>query len=567
MELKTYISPLLKWWWLLLAAAVIAGATSYLAVSQQPPVYQARATLMIGSAINNPNPIGNEFWLSQQLAQTYTDIAQRAVVKDAVQEALGLTWLPAYSARTLPNTQLIEITVNDSNPERAMVVANELAEQLILQTPVSGRQEGDSARQAFTSQQLDELELRIRETEAELLTRQQEMAQLVSARQIAEMQNQIAALDSKRTILQSNYATLLASSSQGAVNRLSVIEPATMPYAPIGPDVMGTVMTAAVIGLSLAVAAAYLLEYLDDTIKTPNDVQSVATLPTLSGIAEYRPENGALRSLVTISKPRSPIAEAYRSLRTAVLFSNVDQNVRTLLISSPGPSEGKSFTAANLAVVMAQAGHKVLLVDADFRRPTQHRIFNITRNYGLTDMLIEVPITRDPAHLVDLFIRINRALSRTAQPNLYVLPCGSIPPNPAELIGSAKMKALLGLLTTQYDIVIIDSPPTLAVTDAVILGTRVDSVLLVSRAGSTRRNQLKSAVERFREVNANMAGVVLNRVTASSGDYYAYYYRRSYYNDDSGDGGAAAETPAAEQKQEGGLQRSPLNGLLGKLLS
>lgn len=566
MELKTYISPLLKWWWLLLVAAAIAGGTSYLAVSRQPPIYQARATLMIGSAINNPNPIGNEFWLSQQLAQTYTDIAQRAVVKDAVKEALGLTWLPSYSARTLPNTQLIEITVNDSSPERAMVVANELANQLILQTPVSGRQEGDSERQAFTSQQLDELELRIRETDAEILTKQQELAQLVSARQIAEMQNQVAALEAKRTILQSNYATLLASSSQGAVNRLSVIEPATTPQAPIGPDVMGTVMTAAVIGLSLAVAAAYLLEYLDDTVKNPNDVVSVSQLPTLSGIAEYRPDSDGLRGLVTISKPRSPIAEAYRSLRTAVLFSNVDQNVRTLLISSPGPAEGKSFTAANLAVVMAQAGHKVLLVDADFRRPTQHRIFNINRNYGLTDLLIEVPVTRDPAHLVDLFICINRALSRTPQANLYVLPCGSIPPNPAELIGSAKMKALLGLLTTQYDIVIIDSPPALAVTDAVILGTRVDSVLLVSRAGSTRRNQLKSAVERFREVNANMAGVVLNRVTAGSGDYYAYYYRRTYYNDDPGEGGDSA-TPSKKHKSGNGERRFPLNELLARFLS
>jgi polysaccharide biosynthesis transport protein len=141
MELKTYFAPLGKWWWLILASTLIATVTSYLAVSQQPPTYRTYATLLIGSAISNPNPSGNDFWLSQQLAETYTTLAQRAVVRQAVMDSLGITWLPGYMTRVVPNTQLIEIIVTDTNPERAMVVANELANQLIRQSPTNIRDE------------------------------------------------------------------------------------------------------------------------------------------------------------------------------------------------------------------------------------------------------------------------------------------------------------------------------------------------------------------------------------------------------------------------------------------
>ncbi|MEZ4516172.1 MAG: Wzz/FepE/Etk N-terminal domain-containing protein [Chloroflexota bacterium] len=219
MELKALIAPLRKWWWLILASTLIAAITSYVAVSQQADIYQARATLLIGSAINNPNPTGNEFWLSQQLAQTYTDIAQREVIQDAVKESLGLSWLPAYSASAVPDTQLIEITVTDSSPERAMVVANEVANQLILQAPTN-KQGAIEERGDFVDTQLDELETKIEETNAEILAKQDELAGLFSARQIADAQGQISALEAKRNTLQSNYAALLASTSQGAVNSL-----------------------------------------------------------------------------------------------------------------------------------------------------------------------------------------------------------------------------------------------------------------------------------------------------------------------------------------------------------
>ncbi|MCA9994246.1 MAG: polysaccharide biosynthesis tyrosine autokinase [Anaerolineales bacterium] len=532
MELKAYITPLLKWWWLLLAATGVATVSSYLAVRQQPAIYQAKSTLLIGNAIENPNPTGNEFWLGQQLAQTYTDIGQRTVVKEATMSALGLTWLPEYTVRTLPNTQLIEIAVTDTSPERAMVVANELANQLIFRTPTSIRRQEDQERQTFINLQLDELQVKIKETQDEITTKQEELGELFSARQIADTQSQIAALETKLDTLQSNYAALLTSTEKGAINSLSIMEPATIPAIPIGPDTLMTIIAAAAIGLSLAGGAAYLLEYLDDTLKTPEDVEHVVRLPTLAGIATVKSsKDGERPPLITVSHPRSPISEAYRTLRTGILFANVDKKCRSILVTSANPGEGKSVTAANLSIVMAQAGHNVLLIDADLRRPVQHKIFELSKNNGLTDLLLAFDATNKDEATDKL---LKDAIKQTGQPGLFVLTCGAVPPNPSELVGSTKMRVLLDRMLTQFDYVIFDTPPCLAVTDAVVLSTIVDGSLLVSHAGRTRRNQIKQTVERLQEVQANILGLTLNRLTARTGGYYYYYYynKNSYYTDD-----------------------------------
>lgn len=547
MELKDFVAPLQRWWWLILAATIIAAASSFFAVSQQAPIYRAHTTLLVGSAISDPNPSGAEFWLTQQLATTYTDIAQRDVVRNAVMEKLGLSWLPVYSADAVPNTQLIEITVNDSSPERAMVVANELANQLILQTPTNSQENGELARQSFISSQLDELELKIDETNELLLTKQGELASLVSARQIADAQGQIGALENKLVTLQSNYASLLASTTAGAANSLRVIEPATMPEMPIGPEKVMTVVTAAAIGLALAVGAAYLLEYLDDTVKAPDDGEQLVGLPMLAGITAHSNNAGGDYSLIARAQPRSPVSEAYRSLRTGILFANVDRPVGTLLITSANPEEGKSLTAANLGVVMAQAGNRVLLVDADLRRPVQHRVFGLRSNeQGLTSMLLAMIVQHDARSATETVVDLMEgSIHETQQEGLFLLNSGPKPPNPAELVGSAKMTQLLEVLSKLYDIVIVDSPPILAVTDSIVLSTRVDGVVMIASAGSTRRNQLEQAVNQLRGVNANVLGLVLNRISAKTGGYYySYYYGRPYYRDDGepGDGSTGGET-------------------------
>jgi capsular exopolysaccharide synthesis family protein len=285
--------------------------------------------------------------------------------------------------------------------------------------------------------------------------------------------------------------------------------------------------------LVVSLSVTYLIEYMDDSIRTPDDVNRASGLTTLAGIAKIKADIEEDR-LITISHPRSPISEAYRVLRTGIQFSAVDAPDNSiLLVTSPNPSEGKSLTAGNLAVVMAQSGKNVLLVDADLRRPRQHQVFGVTKNSGLTNLMLEYnPNASESATtaLIKQFIQE----PKTGVSGLHILASGPIPPNPSELLGSAKMRALLKTLSSHFDVVILDSPPVLAVTDAVLISTQVDSVLLVLDSGRTKKPHLQQANEMLREVNAHVIGTVLNRLSSrGDGYYYYYYYQNAYYLDES----------------------------------
>jgi non-specific protein-tyrosine kinase len=216
-------------------------------------------------------------------------------------------------------------------------------------------------------------------------------------------------------------------------------------------------------------------------------------------------------TLVTLSDPRSPTAEAYRTLRTNIEFSSLDQSLHTLLVTSPAPSEGKSTTLANLAVAMAQAEKKTILVDADLRRPSLHTIFKASNDAGLTTMFVDGRAMEEPP------------LQEVGVPNLWLLPSGPLPPNPAELLGSKRMDDALAALKARADIVLFDAPPVIAVTDAVVLGTRVDGVLLVIGAGQTKREHARRAKELLDKVKVRVIGVALNNVSLDSalGGYYS----------------------------------------------
>jgi non-specific protein-tyrosine kinase len=519
-ELKEYILPLRKWWWLIVASVLVATVSSYLATRQQSPIYQSRATIMVGRAIENPNPTGNDFWLTQQLANTYADIAKREPIKEATMAALGLNWLPEYTVRVVANTQLVEITVVDTSPPRAQAVAAELANQLIRQTPTSSDSETQQ-RQAFIKAQLDDLEVKIKETKDEIEKKQTDLANLFSARQIADAQTQIAGLQTKLNTLQANYAALLSNTQQGSINTISVIEPAALPTKPIGPNKPATILLAAAIGLILAAGAAYLLEYLDDTLKNPDDVQKELGLTTLGAVPVI--ENPG-DEMVMLSASHSAATEAYRVLRTNLQFAAVDRPLRTLLVGSPAPTEGKSLTVANLGAALAQAGKHVVAVDTDLHRPRLHRLFKLRNNVGITTALLEErPV-------------LDGLLQETTVPGLRVLTSGPLPPNPAELLGSARMKELLGELSAQADVVLLDSPPATALADAAILSSQCDGVLLVLDSGKTRREVAKRALEALKRVNARVIGALLNRMpTRGAGYYYYYYYYYTHYYT-SGDG-------------------------------
>ncbi|MGG3693638.1 CpsD/CapB family tyrosine-protein kinase [Heyndrickxia ginsengihumi] len=219
----------------------------------------------------------------------------------------------------------------------------------------------------------------------------------------------------------------------------------------------------------------------------------------------------AKRKLITKLNPKSPISEQFRTIRTNINFSSVDKEMRLLMVTSSSPGEGKSTVAANLAVTFAQQGKKVLLVDADLRKPTVHYTFNMTNTFGLTTIL-----TRQGS--------FQESISSTDVQHLYVLPSGPIPPNPAELLGSRGMKELLREATAQYDIVLLDTPPVLAVTDAQILANECDGTVLVVSSGQTEIDAAKKAKEMLTSSTTPLLGVVLNNKKAKHAQHYYYYY-------------------------------------------
>ncbi len=516
MELKKYIIPLRRWWWLLVAATMLAAVSSYLATLRQPPIYQTLTTLMIGQVITDPNPTGTEFNLSRQLAENYAEIANREPFRIATKEALGLTWLPDYRAIALPNGQFIEIVVTDTNQERAQAVANELARQLILRSP-TGSQSDEQDRQAFIQTQLDNLQQQITGTESEIQNLREVLGEMDSARQIADTRFQITALEAKLADLQSIYSGLLSNTQGGAVNTVSVIEKAHLPEQPIGPNKTLTILLSAAVGLSLGVLAAYILEYMDDTVKSPEEVAELTDAPIIGYLSEQNTKD--VGALYVAENPRHPSVEEIRTLRVNLEFAGVDQPLKTILVSSTDVEVGKTSVAANLAVAMSQAEKDVILLDGDLRRPNVHNFYGFPNNIGLSDVFRGE-------------FSIDQVINNWPGGSVSVIPAGNPPPNPSELLGSRKMSQILEAFERSADIVIIDGPPFI-VADAPVLASKVNGVLLIIQLGHTRAPAIKAMMEQINRSGAKVVGVALNRLPAKSVGYYTGNPNySSYYNDE-----------------------------------
>lgn len=354
-------------------------------------------------------------------------------------------------------------------------------------------------------------------------------------------------------------STESALTSQMRMNNVSIVDEPMVPGGPIRPNLPLNVTGGAAMGLVIGAAAAMARSMLDRTMKSPEDVEHVLGATFLGLLPEFDPaalgpgksrrRRGALRhpELVVHEEPMSGVAEASRSIRTSLMFMAPDKPMRTLLITSAGPSEGKTTVACCIATAMAQAGKKVVLIDCDLRRPRVHRIFR-GRGHdvgpGLTSALLDEPL--------------DNCVITSEVPNLWVIPAGPIPPNPSELLQSERFKTVLAQLQQRYDHVILDSPPVVAVTDAVILSTMVDTTVLVIRALKTTKEIGKHATRMLRDVGANLAGVVLNAVNVNR-DEYDYWYK--YYRRDGGySSHAQTVTPMNEPsspQDDGGHGRPP----------
>ena len=339
--------------------------------------------------------------------------------------------------------------------------------------------------------------------------------------ELIRLQDRLVQYQNSYSALLSNYSDIgLAEANSSAT--VTIISPADTPKAPIRPQVLSTTLLAAALGALAGAGLAFLLEYVDDTVKSPEDLR--ATGLGVIGVVQRVSGNGKRGSLglFAVGQPKSLAAEAYRTLRTNLQFSSLDIPLRSLVVTSAVATEGKTTTAANLAVVMAQAGNRIVLVDGDLRRPSAHKLFGLSNGTGLTTALVE-----DPKAL-------NGYLQDSGVENLRVLTSGPIPPNPQELLGSHRMEELLRRLEEEADIVVLDTPPTLVVSDANVLAARASGVLMVVNTGKTRRAAVRQAVEGLRKVGANVLGCVLNMVSmrgARSSYYYSSYYYSHYYRD------------------------------------
>ena len=514
MEFREYYAIVRKWWWLLVLCTVLGAGSAYLVSISTEPTYEASSLLMIGSSIEQVDPSTGDIQTSQKLALTYAELVTTRTILDEVVAKLDLPKTPSVNVSMVSSTQLMRITVSDSDPARAAAVANELAEQLILQSP-SAPQRQQEAYRDYVYQQLADLQ-----DEMDSLSKA-----IVTERESTGDMDRIARLEAELNTRRANYSSLLSYIKGGSVNDVRIFEYAVSPTVPTKPKVMQNTMLAAVVGLMLAAGAAFLIEYLDDTIKDQRDIEQVLNIPTLGVVARF-PDEDIEPALLSVRDPRSPLTEAFRMIRTNLSYSlPATEASRTFLITSAGPTEGKSTVLTNLAAVMAQAGQRVLVVDSDLRRPRLHRVFDIDNTKGLS------------SYLVGWTPDLDDAIFTTDIAGVQFMPSGPIPPNAAELLDSQRMQQMLEDLSARFDVILMDSPPLLAVADAAILARMASGVVMVVEAGATRLEGALGALAQLQKAGAKILGAVINGVRirrrgAGSGYYYYYYYYYYYASEE-----------------------------------
>jgi len=513
MEIRKYLRLVMRWWWLLAVSAVLPMAVSYYFVSKQPDLYQAKATVMVGANLfQNANPDPWQMNLSNTLAAAYAELVRQGPVTEAVIERLGLERSPEQLAAQIvtgirSGAQLLEIYVTDTNPEAAALIANALADELIRRGPASGG--SDPQQQEFIRTQLEGLQAKIKSVGEEVDGLIASLSELTSAVEIEDAQDRISALEQVKTMYQTAYADLLGSYRAESPNVLSLFEPATVPQWPVPSKTKLIVAMAGAAGLGLAVVAIVLMQYMDTSLSWEGEgVRSVLDLPVLGAV----PQISRKRARLTAS-PLGPLAEAVRAVRANIFLIRPDRPFRTLLLTSPGSSEGKGFILTHLALVLASAGSRVIVVDADMRRPSLHELFDRPNAVGLSDVFRDG--TLDGKNFPSL------PLQETDFDHIRLLSAGPPPADPVTLLTSPRLAALLDFLRDCGDVVLLDSPPVLGPPDATILATLAEGTILVASAGFTKRELIQQARDQLcAQQGVNLLGLAINRVKPRRNYYY-----------------------------------------------
>ncbi len=465
-----------RWWIVALVFFMAVTASAYVSFLVLEPVYESRTSLFVGKEETNIGPVSlTDLNLGQSLVSDYREILRSRLVAREVIEKLDLDMSirniqSRINVNTVSDARMFSIGFESSDPQLATDIANALAVSLI-----------DKA--------------------AEIIE----------------------------------------------IDSVQVIDHAEVPINPIKPNKTLNLAIAGVLGIMLGVFLVFLLEFLDHTIKSEKDVEKHLAIPLLGGIPLFvgdrrsgkdeskhagersrrnrrqsAPSKGAAgftRTVVTMNDPKSPASEAYRALRTSIGYTSIDHEVKTVVITSPGTMEGKSTVSANLAVTMSQIGKKVLLLDADLRKPKVHINFDARNDVGLTDIIANAMPAEGVIQPIEKV------------PNLSIIASGPIPPSSSVILESRKMEELLKKLRDQFDLIIIDTPPVGHITDAAIVGRKADGVVLVTASGTTNIDMARHAMQSLEQVKANVLGAVLTNIdkTSSGAYYYRYYQYDQYY--------------------------------------
>lgn len=569
MELLQYWKVIQKnWRWIGLIMAAVLVITTIFTINQ-PYVYESNATLLLTSPVRDNNPyLQNQ--MASSLADTYSARMQtRAFAEEVVKElpstSVGQA-LGSITTRLRPNTFFFTIGARGNSPEQAQQLVGAVV-KVFLRTTAALQAEAGEGQSTIRNDIRKRLEGALEDIRGQITIYRERIATLESQPVTREREDQVLQLRGQLVTLQQTEAQTLTSLVQiddptpppSAV----VIDP-PLPGRQLERRLTANLLLATVVALVLGIGFAFLRNYIDNTVQSAEHLEEIQGLTPMavigtvgtSGKRTYgygrfvkgrseanEAKDGRLvgSNLVTIDNPRSPESECFRVLRTNIQFSSIEKPLHTLVVTSAQPGEGKSFTASNLAVVIAQAGKRVILVDTDLRKPTQHKVFNLSNSAGFSNL-----ISDKSTDIADVIQNI------PGQSSLAVITSGPLPPNPSEMLNSQHAIEVMNQLKQQADVVIYDAPPVGAVTDPVILATRTDGVVLVIGAGSTRRDVVTRAVKSLQKVGVQTLLPVLNRVKTK--DMQGYYYYQ-YYGSDS---------PKQELPLDGAGEhtngKAPLNG-------
>lgn len=612
MDVKQIFSTIKHWLWLIFLGCVLGGGIGYYLSIRHTPIYQAQARFVILPAAQTTYDYYS-YLNNQDLIDTYAQLLTTEELLYQAADTLGFPVRKGQAvAEQVDDTKFVVLTVKDPDPFKAATIANGLVEIMISQNEklqsiqFEAAENNLQARITQAEDQISVLEAQITQVSSEMLQKQIESVQVQmddvqvqvnnlktdmaqidpeseEEEDIAELTAYQTKLDEIMPILElyqeiytelvvmgqtsstsdrdptdlerlkttlnlyqqiyitsiNNLETLKLAKAQNTPTVMQV-ETAVKPNVPISPKPMQSTMLGAAVGLLVMAALVFLIEFLDDTLKTPDEIKAVLEVPVIGFIGELKQNNkkGEDSLGVYVAKnPRSPVAEAFRSLRTNLEYSSVDIPVKAVIVTSSGESEGKSTVASNLAIVEAQSGKQVVIVDADMRRPKIHVQFNKPNRMGLSDVVTGK-------------LSLDEVLKTYDQvSNLSIITCGTIPPNPAELLGSERMSQTLKDLKKRYDVIIIDTPPMI-VSDAQILSSKVDGLVYVVIPGQTKAITARRPLEELQRIEAKVLGVVANKIPRNRDYYYGGY---NYYSPYSNHYSYHSESvvPTSENETEG----------------